>query len=152
VRALRRSGAPSGVPGVEIARDLGSLLAGADHLVLAAPSTRETRHLLGAAALARVKPSLHLVNVSRGDLVDQDALRAALDDGRVALASLDCVDPEPLPAGHWLYAHPRVRVSPHISWSMPGALDLLIEPFVENLRRFAAGEPLLHRVDPRLGY
>ena len=152
VRALRRSAQPSGIPGVEIARDLGSLLAGADHLVLAAPATRHTRHLLDAAALARVKPGLHLVNVSRGDLVDQEALRVALADARVALASLDCVTPEPLPAGHWLYAHPRVRLSPHISWSMPGALDLLIEPFVENLRRFRAGEPLAHVVDAALGY
>jgi phosphoglycerate dehydrogenase-like enzyme len=152
VRALRRSAAPSAVPGVEIARDLASLLAGADHLVLAAPATRDTRQLLGAAAFARVKPGLHLVNVSRGELVDQDALRAALEDGRVALASLDCVTPEPLPAGHWLYTHPRVRLSAHISWSMPGALDLLIEPFVENLRRFRAGEPLAHVVDAALGY
>jgi phosphoglycerate dehydrogenase-like enzyme len=152
VRALRRRAGASPLPGVEIARDLPSLLASADHLVLAAPSTPDTRHLLDAAALARVKPGLHLVNVSRGDLVDQEALRAALDDGRVALASLDCVSPEPLPAGHWLYHHPRVRLSPHISWSMPGALDVLIEPFVENLRRFAADEPLLHQVDRDLGY
>jgi len=152
VRALRRRAGASPLPGVEIARDLPSLLTSADHLVLAAPSTPDTRHLLDAAALARVKPGLHLVNVSRGDLVDQEALRAALDDGRVALASLDCVSPEPLPAGHWLYHHPRVRLSPHISWSMPGALDVLIEPFVENLRRFAAGEPLLHQVDRDLGY
>lgn len=152
VRALRRSGGPSPLPGVEIVRDLASLLAGADHLVLAAPSTPETRHLIDAAALARVKPGVHLVNVSRGELVDQEALRAALDDGRVALASLDCVTPEPLPADHWLYTHPRVRLSPHISWSMPGALELLIEPFVENLRRFRAGAPLLHVVDRKLGY
>ena len=152
VRALRRSAAPSLIPGVEIVRDLASLLAGADHLVLAAPSTRETRHLIDAGALAGVKPGLHVVNVSRGELVDQEALRAALGDGRIALASLDCVAPEPLPAGHWLYTHPRVRLSPHISWSMPGALDLLIEPFVENLRRWRAGQPLAHVVDPALGY
>jgi phosphoglycerate dehydrogenase-like enzyme len=70
----------------------------------------------------------------------------------VALASLDCVDPEPLPAGHWLYAHPRVRVSAHISWSAPGALVELIVPFVENLRRYRAGEPLAGVVDLEQGY
>jgi phosphoglycerate dehydrogenase-like enzyme len=152
VLALRRRAAPSPLPGVDLARDLGELLAAADHLVLAAPSTPETRRILGADALARVKPGVHLVNVARGDLVDQGALRSALDEGRVALASLDCVDPEPLPAGHWLYHHPRVRLSPHVSWSMPGALELLIEPFVENLRRWRAGQPLLHVVDRGLGY
>jgi phosphoglycerate dehydrogenase-like enzyme len=152
VSALRRSDAPSPIPGVAIARDLPSLLADADHLVLAAAATRANERMLDAAALALVKPGLHLVNVARGALVDHDALRAALDDGRVALASLDCVDPEPVPIGHWLYAHPRVRLSPHVSWSMPGAFDLLIEPFVENLRRDLAGLPLAHRVDLELGY
>jgi phosphoglycerate dehydrogenase-like enzyme len=152
VVALRRSERPSPIPGVERARDLESLVGTADHLVLAAPVTGETRGLIGDAALACVKPGMHLVNVARGELVDQDALRRALDDGRIALASLDCVDPEPLPTGHWLYSHPRVRLSPHISWSMPGAFELLIEPFVENLRRYRNGEPLVHVVDPELGY
>jgi phosphoglycerate dehydrogenase-like enzyme len=152
VRALRRSDRASPIAGVEIVPDLASLLASADHLVLALPTTRETRHLIDEVALARVQRGVHLVNVARGGLVDHDALRVALDDGRVGLASLDCVDPEPLPAGHWLYGHPRVRLSPHISWSMPGALDLLIQPFVENLRRFRAGLPLEHRVDLELGY
>jgi phosphoglycerate dehydrogenase-like enzyme len=152
VRALRRSDAPSPVAGVEVVRELPALLRDADHLVLAVPVTKATRHLIDADALAHVKPGLHVVNVARGELVDQEALRAALDDGRVALASLDCVDPEPVPAGHWLYTHPRVRLSPHISWSAPGAFDGLIEPFVENLRRYRAGEPLLGRVDRELGY
>lgn len=152
VRALRRTQAPSPVPGVEIARGLEALLADADHLVLAAPVTRATRHLIGAEALSMVKPGLHLVNVARGELVDLGALRAALDDGRVALASLDCVEPEPLPAGHWLYSHPRVRVSAHISWSAPGALVELIMPFVHNLRRYRAGEPLAGVVDREQGY
>ena len=152
VRALRRSHAPSPLPDVEVVRDLAELVASADHLVLAAPATAETRQLIDEAALARVKPGLHLVNVSRGELVDQHALRRALDDGRVSLASLDVVHPEPLPAGHWLYSHPRVRLSPHVSWSMPGAFDLLIEPFLENLRRYRAGEPLQHQVDVERGY
>jgi len=152
VRALRRSDAPSPVAGVEMVRSLPELLADADHLVLAAATTASTTRLLDAAAFAQVKPGLHLVNVARGALVEHDALRAALDDGRVGLASLDCVDPEPLPAGHWLYTHPRVRLSAHVSWSGPRAFEWLIEPFVENLRRFAAGEPLRHVVDRTLGY
>lgn len=152
VVAMRRSDAPSPVAGAEIVRELASLLARADHLVLATATTDATRQLLDAAAFASMKPGVHLVNVARGALVDQDALRHALDDGRVALASLDCVDPEPLPAGHWLYAHPRVRLSAHVSWSMPGALDLLLDPFLENLRRDRAGLPLLHQVDRALGY
>ena len=152
VRALRRSDAPSPVAGVELVRELPALLRDADHLVLAVPATAATRQLIDAAALALVKPGLHLVNIARGDLVDQDALLAALDDGRVGLASLDCVTPEPLPAGHWLYTHPKVRLSAHISWSAPGAFDALIEPFVENLRRYRAGEELLWKVDRELGY
>jgi len=152
VRALRRSAAPSPLSGVEVVRSLAELVATADHLVLAAPATSETRSLIDDATLARVKPGLHLVNVARGELVDQDALRRALDDGRVGLASLDVMHPEPLPAEHWLYTHPRVRLSPHVSWSMPQAFDLLIEPFLENLRRYLDGEPLRHIVDVRLGY
>ena len=66
-------------------------------------------------------PGVHLVNIARGALVDQDALRVALDDGPVAMATLDTVDPEPLPDGHWLYAHPKVRLTAHISWYTPAA-------------------------------
>jgi phosphoglycerate dehydrogenase-like enzyme len=152
VRALRRRPLPSPLPDVELARDLDDLVSGADHLVLAASATAETRRVLDARVLARVGPGLHLVNVSRGSLVDQDALRAALDAGRVARASLDTVDPEPLPAGHWMYDHAGVRLSPHISWNMPGAFDVLLGTFAENLRRYRAGEPLLGVVDVDAGY
>lgn len=152
VRALRRTARPSPVAGVELVGDLAALLADADHLVLAVPATRATRHLLDEAAFARVKPGVHLVNVARGSLVDRDALRAALDDGRVACASLDTVEPEPLPEGHWLYTHPRVRLSPHVSWSMPGALEVFVDLLIDNLRRYRAGEPLAGVVDVREGY
>jgi phosphoglycerate dehydrogenase-like enzyme len=84
--------------------------------------------------------------------VDQEALRAALDDGQVSLASLDTVTPEPLPAGHWLFTHPRVRLSPHCSWSGPGALDRLLDPFLDNLGRWLAEEPLTGLVHVELGY
>jgi phosphoglycerate dehydrogenase-like enzyme len=153
VRALRRSESAS-AEGVEIVRTLEELVRDADHVVIAVPATSETRHLIDREALRQVKRGVHLVNVARGALLDQEALREALDDGRVARASLDVADPEPPPAGHWLYAHPRVRLSPHISWNMPGALDILLEPFLENLARWRAGKPLLKRdlVDRTLGY
>jgi phosphoglycerate dehydrogenase-like enzyme len=74
-------------------------------------------------------------------------LREALDAGIVACASLDVAVPEPLPAGHWLYTHPKVRLSAHTSWAGPGALDGLLEPFLENLRRYLDDAPLEYRVD-----
>jgi phosphoglycerate dehydrogenase-like enzyme len=152
VIAHRRSGAASPIAGVELVADLDDLLGRADHLVLALPATPETRHVIGRRTLAAVKHGVHLVNVARGSLVDQDALRAALDDGRVARASLDTCDPEPLPEGHWLYTHPRVRLSAHVSWSMPGALDVFVDTLLENLRRYRAGEPLQGVVDVAAGY
>ncbi len=147
VLALRRTPRPSAIEGVEVVTELGALLEQADHLVLAAPATPDTRHLLDADAFARMKPDAHLVNIARGELVDQAALRTALDEGTLACASLDVCEPEPLPAGHWLYTHPKVRLSPHTSWSDPEALAGLLDPFVENLGHFLAGEPLEHRVD-----
>ena len=148
VRAMRRTEAPSPVPGVIVVPSLGDLLPVADHLVLAAPATPRTRHLLDEDAFAVVKPGVHLMNIARGTLVDQDALKAALDDGRVALASLDVCYPEPPPAGHWVYSHPKVRLSPHISWSNPALAARIVELSTDNVRRFAAGQPLEGVVDP----
>lgn len=152
VIAHRRTDAPSPIEGVEIFTSLDALLAESDHVVLAVPLTPRTEHLLDAAAFATVKPGVHLVNIARGRLVDQDALRVALDDGRVAMATLDTVDPEPLPAGHWLYEHPKVRLSAHISWASHLGVDSTVELFVDNLRRAAAGAPLQDVVDPDEGY
>ena len=99
-----------------------------------------------------MKPGIHLVNIARGALVDQDALRVALDDDRVAMATLDTVDPEPLPAGHWLYEHPKVRLSAHISWYEPQMQRAALAIFVDNLGRFQRGEELREVVDPAEGY
>ena len=152
VRALRRTDAPSPLPGVRVVRSMAELVAGADPLVLAAPSTAKTQHLVNAEVLAEVKPGLHLVNIARGALVDQDALRAALDDGRVAMATLDTVEPEPTPAGHWLYSHPQVRLSAHVSWYNPDLQRAALDIFVDNLGRFERGETLREIVDPDEGY
>ena len=152
VSALRRHGGPSPVPGVAPAGSLPALLGRADHLVLAAPATPETRHLIGAEALRLVKPGVHLVNIARGSLIDQEALRPALDDGRVARATLDVCDPEPLPPGHWMYHHPGVRLTGHLSWSSPAGVEPLTRALLENLSRFVAGSELLGVVDPATRY
>ncbi|HLW18439.1 MAG TPA: NAD(P)-dependent oxidoreductase, partial [Actinomycetota bacterium] len=101
---------------------------------------------------ADIKQGVTLTNISRGTIVDQDALLAALDDGTVARANLDVVDPEPLPAGHPLYTHPKVRLTPHISWSSPDTMKRTIELFADNLKRYDKGEPLEGLVDLAAGY
>jgi phosphoglycerate dehydrogenase-like enzyme len=155
VIGLRRSGGTSPVDGVRMAASLDALLPEPDHLIIAAPATSATEHLIDGHALRLVKPGVHLVNIARGTLVDQDALRVALDDGRVAMASLDVVDPEPLPEGHWLYAHPKVRVSAHVSWSSPALADRIVAQVADNIRARLGGAPvseLLGVVDPAVGY
>ncbi|MBV9040514.1 MAG: hypothetical protein JOZ68_05900 [Acidimicrobiia bacterium] len=147
VTAFRRRDLPSSVPEVRIVTSLEGVLSVADHLVVAAPYTPRTHHMLDASAFAAVRPGVHLVNIARGGLIDQDALRAALDDERVAMATLDTVDPEPLPAGHWMYSHPKVRVTPHISWASPEGARKIFDLFLENLGRYVRGESLEGIVD-----
>jgi phosphoglycerate dehydrogenase-like enzyme len=145
VVALRRSS--QSIPDrVTCAKTLDELLKDADHLVLALPHTPETHHIINRAAMKQMKRGVHLVNIARGGLIDHEALLEALDSGRIAAASLDVTDPEPLPAGHPLYAHPNVRLSPHMSWSSPGTIDRLAGRFNENLARLIKGEPLIERL------
>ncbi|MDD0813164.1 NAD(P)-dependent oxidoreductase [Curvibacter sp. HBC28] len=152
VSALRRSDAGEFLPGVRRAESLAALLAESDHLVLALPITAETEGLLNAQTLAHARPGLHLVNIARGRLIDQEALLAALDSGRIGAATLDAVYPEPLPDGHRLYTHPAVRLSPHLSWSAGEVQQVTSAKVLDNLRRWLAGQPLLDVVDPAVGY
>lgn len=152
VVAVRRSGVPADLDGVEVLAALDELLAGSDHVVVAAPATPETRHLIDAKALGAMRPGAHLVNIARGSLVDQDAVLAALDEGRLALATLDVVEPEPLPVGHPLYTHPKVRLSAHVSWSSPDTTRRTIDAFLDYHRRYRNGEPLAGVVDLDRGY
>ncbi|WP_353216215.1 NAD(P)-dependent oxidoreductase [Sandarakinorhabdus sp.] len=139
--AARGSNAPAPQPWISIA-PLDDVVARADHLVLAAPITPATHHLLNADRLARMRSDAHIVNVGRGGLIDQDALLAELNRGRL-WASLDVTDPEPLPPGHGLLSHARCRVTPHVSWSNPDINRRIMERLVDNIRRLASGEPLL---------
>jgi phosphoglycerate dehydrogenase-like enzyme len=152
VEALRRTEAKSPVEGVRIVSSKQELLSDADHVVVAAPETPLTTRFINDAAFGWMKPGVHIVNIARGGLVDQDALKRALDSGRIARATLDCVTPEPLPENHWMYTHPRIRLSPHISWSAPQSHLGLVDTFVENVGHYLRGEQLESLVDPDQGY
>ena len=142
VIAHRRAPAP--VEGVTLV-GFDDLLARADHLVVAAPLTPETAGLIDAAALAKVKRGVHIVNIARGGIIDTDALVAALHDGRVGAASLDVTDPEPLPPGHPLWSAPNARITPHIAWSSAKTPHRIFALFADNIGRFAKGERLVNQ-------
>ena len=129
----------SGVP-------LGELLERADFVSLHTPLTPETRHLIDAAALARMKPSALLVNTARGGVVDQDALREALHAGRIGGAALDVTDPEPLPADHPLLDAPNLLVVPHVGSATVRTRAKMAEMAVENLLAALDGRPMPHPV------
>ena len=124
----------------------------ADHVVVVAPLTEATRGLIGEEVLAAMKPTVHLVNVGRGPVVDERALVAALDRGTVAAASLDVFDVEPLPANSPLWGIPHVAVTPHMSGDEVGTLDALALQFTENAERWLRGDPLVNVVDKALGF
>ena len=150
ILAHRRTESAGDTAEVEMA-SLERVMSQADHLVVTLPLTDQTYHLLNRKTFSLMKPTAHLVNVSRGGIVDQDHLVEALDDGKLGFATLDVTEPEPLPKGHALYRHPKIRVSPHISWSGGDRMGF-VRIFQENLTRFIRGEELLNRVYPETGY
>jgi len=131
---------------------LHQMLAVCDYVVIAAPLTPETRHMIGDAEFAVMKPSAVLINVGRGPLVHTDALVCALHSGRIKGAGLDVVDPEPLPAGHPLYAMENVLLSPHCADVVAGWKEDAMRFFLDQYERFRKNEPLLNVVNKRLGY
>lgn len=131
---------------------LSILLQESDYLVLAAPATPETDNLIGAAELAKMKPTARLINVGRGTILDEDALAAALRDGRLAGAALDVYRVEPLPPDSPLRSAPNILLSPHRSFLSHRLDERVVEPFIANLQRYLAGEPLANRYDPERGY
>lgn len=132
--------------------DLDGALPQADALVLAAPLTAETRGLLDAGRLGRLRPDALLVNVGRGELVDEEALVEALRTRRLGGAALDVFTEEPLPPDSPLWDMPNVIVSPHMSGDFVGWRTALTDQFAANLRRWIAGEPLDGVVDKHAGY
>jgi len=153
VVAVRRGSAGAITPdGVELLDSPAAVVARADHIVVAVPATSETRHLFDRALLSQVKPGAHLINVARGSIVDQEALIATLDNGALAYATLDVTDPEPLPEGHPLYLHPKVRITPHIASNYQAVRHRLFAKLAADLSRFAQGEAPSDIVDRARGY
>jgi phosphoglycerate dehydrogenase-like enzyme len=127
-------------------------LSGADLVVLALALTSETEGIIGAEELGLMERHGFLVNVARGKHVVTDDLVDALRDGTIAGAALDVTDPEPLPDGHPLWTLPNCLITPHVGNTPEMAEPLLAERITANVRRFAAGEPLIGLVDTDLGY
>ena len=144
--------APAGVAAVVPPDRLHAELPLADVVIVAAPDTRDTLRLIGERELALMKDDAVLVNVSRGSLVDEAALVRALETGRLRGAALDVFEHEPLPAASPLWDRTDVLVTPHISGFHANHWNVVMATFAANLRRFAAGEPLLNLVDKQAGY
>jgi phosphoglycerate dehydrogenase-like enzyme len=128
------------------------VLSESDYLVLAAPLTAETRGLVGRRALERMRPTAILINVSRGEVVDEAALAGALASGGLAGAALDVFAHEPLPTDSPLFDAPNVLLTPHASGAFRELWDLIVELFCANLERYLTGRPLLNVARRERGY
>ena len=131
---------------------LDQALDGCDVLVVTAPGVRATQGLIGATEIARVNRGAVLVNVARAQIVNDQAMRAALESGQLGGAVLDVFEREPLEESNPLWSLPNVVLTPHSSGFRASHWDDVVAGFADNLRRFQAGEPLANVVDPAAGY
>jgi glyoxylate reductase len=149
-QAMARRGEGFGMKIVHSSRSSGialdELLEQADYVSIHTPLTPETRHLIGAAELKRMKPTAYLINTSRGGTVDQVALREALAGGEIAGAGLDVTEPEPLPADDPLLTAPNLLVVPHVGSATVKTRSAMADLAVDNLLAALAGEEMPHRV------
>jgi len=153
VVAVTRSGTPvdGAVETVDASR-VGEVWSRTDHVVLAAPATGATKHLVDATVLQQLPTHAWIVNVARGSLVDTDAAVRALEEGAIGGLALDVTDPEPLPDGHALWTAPNAIVTPHVANPNSGAAAAFAAHVGRNVRRFVAGDTLDAVIDPARGY
>ncbi len=152
VLGIKRS--PEGVEAADVGVNelggpdaLSDMLPRADFLVLSAPHTQETEHVIGEEQLALLPPGAVVINVGRGALIDEPALVSALRSGHLGGASLDVFEEEPLPESSPLWEMPNVIVSPHSGSTSDRENGRIIDLFCENLERFLRGHPLLNVLD-----
>jgi phosphoglycerate dehydrogenase-like enzyme len=143
---------PESVEKLLLAGKQDQLLRAADIVVLAVPLTRATQGMIGERELRRMKPSAILVNIGRGELVQESALLRALREGWISGACLDVFGTEPLPPTSPLWSAPRVVLSPHVAGTNPGYMARSGDLFIRNIRRYLKGEPLINEVDKQAGY
>jgi phosphoglycerate dehydrogenase-like enzyme len=158
IHAVRRNSAKSAndpvVDRIFMLQDLHEMLAGIDVLVCAAPLTPDTHHMISDAQFAVMKPTAIVVNVGRGPVIDEAALIRALQNERIAGASLDVFEEEPLPVSSPLWNMENVLISPHCADRTrdPDSQELSMQLFIENFHRYRRGEGLQNLVDKRAGY
>lgn len=155
VRGVARSPRPAPPPGVARlvpAAGWRSQLPDSDFVVCALPLTPHTAGMIDAEALRAMKPTAWLINLARGELVDEAALAAALDRGGIGGAVLDAFVEEPLPVGHPLWGRPNVVVVPHHTWSSSRVVERMGDLFASQIHAWVEGRPLRNRVDLAAGY
>ncbi|HYA35813.1 MAG TPA: D-2-hydroxyacid dehydrogenase [Candidatus Binataceae bacterium] len=128
------------------------IMAESDYVTVTLPLTPHTRGFVGKRELDAAKPGCYIVNIGRGSVIDERAMIAALKSGKLGGAGLDVFETEPLPSESPLWEMENVILTPHMSGANRGYMDKACELFAENLRRFAANQPLLNLVDRKLGY
>lgn len=150
----RRSGGqvPEGVSRLIDQHDIKSALPHVDALILACPLTEETRQLIDAAEIQALKPGAVIVNISRGQVINEAAMAEALASGRIKGAALDVFEVEPLPKESPLWAMPNVLISPHSASTVEAENTRIVDIFLDNLERFAGGRPLRNVFDRTRGY
>jgi phosphoglycerate dehydrogenase-like enzyme len=141
-----------GAEAVVGADELRQLLSWADWVVCALPLTAETRGIINAETIKAMRSDAFLINVGRGESVDEDALARALRSGALAGAALDVFNEEPLPASHPFWSLPNLVLTPHVSGYTPQYFEKMLVLFEDNLERFLAGKPLRNVVDKQAGY
>jgi len=131
---------------------LHELLRLSDYVVISVPLTRETEKLIGEIELRIMRPNTYLVNIARGQVIDEQALISALREGWIAGAGLDVTEEEPLPSESPLYSMPNVILTPHISGNSAHYDTRLAALFADNLKRYRIGQQLQNRYEPSRGY
>lgn len=148
--ARHSDGGVEGVAKVFSSTNWRTMLPHCDALVIAAPRTSDTIGMIDAEALAALPRGAVLVNVARGDIVDEAALLAALESRHLGAAVLDVFAVEPLPPDHSLWAQPRAWITPHVA--APSEVEVIADEFAENYRRFVEGREMINLVDRQRGY